>query len=1420
MSEYGRLLSHLDDTISTEEDLPGSSLSFSIGDNSVHVKEKPKPMLEPPKEPDPPPVAQKKDQWWLKKPAPLVDKDSNKKEVLKKDKSPVLTCSATSSMQEFLDKEKMCKNAEEKDKHDKLQDLLSAVASDKYHSESGNATDDEIGSILEEMSKIAGAMSPIAENIKSKTINEILSDEQSVEELIQEAEKLVQQNNNEVLEKVLTTTTVDISDDVSLEGLTKVKEFEANIFQMIDRQVNEKISETPEKKTSANLFVPVAAKKLDSPQKKFDDQIVEVSSNSDVDEPIEKHSISENINDEKKAKEGKENLKKEITDVDKDFFDDLIKKTKESVEQLSSRSSSIADQEDFTNFLKLLQEQSDKEPKRELTKTTSLNLIVDQFDPLKESPEKKENQEKELRTDVRVLSLDLGECMRRTPSRNSSRASSKRNSVSSRSCAIEAKKVVSDNTELYTVSLTPRLELFADAIPKLLAEKSNEEKREMEKSKSENEASPKSGDNEDFSFKNLKSLKQSVEHGEVLQEKKTVINVRDYQESVDFDNSEDANDFNSLRFNTTYTETKKSSDHLKTERVISAPENRYVRGQATIGKSRSYDQLSKNLSKTVETKKPAPFIPQRKPLVPKPKVQPKTTIKPIPKTRPTTSKMRKEPLKPYQTDFSFNVRGNQIKYEETPKVSFGGGDWKGLSGVDMLEMLYQEERERFLHMKSELDAEIETYKCKLRDVQMLHEQEMFSLKKQNILLKAKLDELTQMNKKAVEAKSKYDPKIMTMQKELEKQENFIIAYESENKKLVLEIKRLQGELKSAEQQKPKIIVANSTNKQEVQEKWKDLQEENVKYNIEVSDLRQKNSELSLKCEDATQQNLLLQEELEMIKDQLRAKNDFITDRLQTMTTNELELRKEVEDLKVDLHSKTEQLKLIKVDYDRFQQSVEPLERELVDLRSKCTLYQEKLQVAKNNCEREKQLTQKLKDQVILDNKNIMDLNRQVREMERILKRKNPDSVSALILTANSENEKLNVEKVKFLEDRIAFLECEIRSKEDVAQAKLLDIQKKFTDMKDKYSTQVLELEQKMKTSPRDKKAYSEAGTQTMHQNLESRNSEPNLSEKLNGNRIGLKSQNLKEDIHLIATIRGLKIELTNKDKIIAKVNKDLQEMQKTNRKLQKEREKLLNERKTLEKANKIMTSSDSKLTSLKMVEGDSNSNFYHNGPLANGKRSSSMQKLYDQTQISDNVDTNNKVKKLTTENEVLKEEVSRLNKDFMALKNKRLQDLNLLQEEHEKEIDLIVKEYNINLGDTKALKLQGQVNSQMAMISHLKQQIEKLQDYKEQIIILKAERDHLESKNRQLNDKVQYLSTPSSQQLQLLQDKISILQQRHETRELSLQKLVRDLLRSRSQGCRDCKNTVSVGDKDAQKLCYFRQELDNILGTLQDLTSP
>lgn len=514
-----------------------------------------------------------------------------------------------------------------------------------------DATDEDIGSILEEMSKLTGVMSPIPESIKSKS-NEILS-EGSVEELIQEAEKLVKQNTKNTRKAVAKPELIVLDDSTAVDDdLTRVRQLEVDIFKMIEDQVNE---ESKPKRRSLSPSVEVLFENLNSQKKKFDEQKVEVSSNSDLDDPIERHSVSEDVDEQKKLKDKKDSLKKEITDVDKDFFDALIKKTKESADQLSSRSSSF-DQEDYSHFLKLLQEQSDKEQKSKkedrASRNSSLHLLIDQFDPLKEKSDKEEKDKKavlDLESPVCPAVLLLEQSSAR--SQHSSRDSSKRSSISAKSPAVDTKRVVNHKNELYTVGLTPRLELFADAIPKLLAEKtSNETKRSNEEDN--NETTPKSDDNEDFSFKNLKAL-DVFKHTDILDDHRNVTDVKD------FTNSQAAGlDYNG---------------HTRTERVISAPEAaaaRNTRSESYMGKSRSYDQLSKvgsrlGTSHSSENLKNAgrgldggrkqqqqqQVVMAKKamqqPQVPKMKIQARTTTasKFNPRSKAAGAKSKKEPLK-------------------------------------------------------------------------------------------------------------------------------------------------------------------------------------------------------------------------------------------------------------------------------------------------------------------------------------------------------------------------------------------------------------------------------------------------------------------------------------------------------------------------------------------------------------------------------------------------------------------------------------------------------------------------------------------------------------------------------------------------------------------------------------------------------
>lgn len=1264
------------------------------------------------------------------------------------------------------------------------------------------------------MSKIAGALSPNSapERTKSTESSKITTEEEkSVEELLEEAEKLVRENVG--LSKSASRSDTLVPEDLkglsrSADGLDRVQNMEDDIFQLIEQEVHREMHKSPRspRKRSSSPDCEVVYENVNSlkPPKsiglqhqRFEEQKVEVSSSSDLDDPIERHSKSEDLKNEKKISQDDQNLRKEITDVDKDFFDDLLRRSRDKAEGKISSSSSFG-QEDFSHFLKILQHQDSAHDIAKAAANSDLITCLPNDPKNSTYPEKEitEILERELskvsQSSQQKTSNSKDECQKR---RKSSTDSSRLSRKSSRDRGIDIKKVINNQNELYSVGLTPRLELFADAIPKLMAEKSNE-------------AAEKSALPEEKS--SLPTEKSSVptEKSSITTEKSSVPTEK-------FD----------LQITPVHFGTKNSNQI--TNKNSKAIEVCGTSGSKGLGGSKSCDQLSKPMKsfRSLDDIRNSRSLDIAKKLPPK-----------ASKSRGSSSNLNSNANTNVHIKPNLTTLASRVKFSVKPatksrplmrkndsaesivKNSLAGGDSKRNLSKDDWEVLFNEEKHKNLLLKNQIEAEARQYKQQIESMRVSFEEELFAVKKGNIILKAQIDELSlRQDKKTEPVSVRSDTRVLLLEKELEKQESLLKTYESENKRLMAEAKKFQEEKRLWEaQDKKEAKDLEDSKEQKLNDEIKDLREEILKLNFEVTDLRQKNSEAAMKNDDLQQQNSLVCEELSMYKEQLKTKDKFIGDKLRAWSTDEAETRRRMEEMRVELNSKNEKLRIAKQELERFNEAIGPLEKELLDLRTREETLLEKLQVSRSHVEREKVLTQKLKDQVILDNKKILDLNRQVREMERILKRKNPDSVSALILTAKSDNERINIEKVRLLEDRIASLEGEIRAKEEYGQEKLSELQRKFVEMKEKYTTQVKDLEEKLReVANREREKVRRDAWVQVAPSVESRACEARR-DSVDDKRFERRDsktcktvKDIKEDAHLIATIRGLKMELGNKDKALGKLTRDLAELQKQNRKLQKEREKLVNDRKNFKSDDKRI----SNMGISKNEANDHNSNVYQNGHVNGNKLTGSTSRIYDPSVYSENGD-NVDAKRLRDENDFLKEELDKINKEFMGLKTKRLHDLNLLQEEHERELAELVKEYSVKFGDSKVVKLQGQINNQVAVIGHLKEQIESLKDYKEQVLVLKVEREHLENKVKVLNEKVKYLSTPGTEQLQLLQEKITILQQRHESREMTLQNLVRELLRSKTQ-CRDCR-----GEKGKNRqLCYFRQELDHILAMLQEIAN-
>ncbi|XP_055615737.1 centrosomal protein of 162 kDa isoform X2 [Toxorhynchites rutilus septentrionalis] len=348
--------------------------------------------------------------------------------------------------------------------------------------------------------------------------------------------------------------------------------------------------------------------------------------------------------------------------------------------------------------------------------------------------------------------------------------------------------------------------------------------------------------------------------------------------------------------------------------------------------------------------------------------------------------------------------------------------------------------------------------------------------------------------------------------------------------------------------------------------------------------------------------------------------------------------------------------------------------------------QKLLQSELEESRREKKRYQELNEK---DTKTIQDLQRQCREMERILMRKHPDSVSALIVasrnTGNSKPAEDASQTRRLLEQRIAQLEADAKEQDAKAQGILANVQARFHSVQSKYETHIADLEMQVlslqeincKLNEKIIRQMDELSSITSHaasslarvsaqtsssaaqtddllplqkECIKTRSISVQTDSKLTGcggvvgraqqpggqkraasacgkipNSLSDSQIQSREDAHLLATIRGMRVDLAIKEKAVQRLTREVEDCKKTIKKLQKERE-------THSKAE--------------------------------GKTGTSVVKVksYDPAQFADSAasDTN-----------ALKDahlKIKLLEADYKTLHDKRLQDLKTLQAAHEREL--------------------------------------------------------------------------------------------------------------------------------------------------------
>ncbi|NXK16825.1 CE162 protein, partial [Arenaria interpres] len=757
---------------------------------------------------------------------------------------------------------------------------------------------------------------------------------------------------------------------------------------------------------------------------------------------------------------------------------------------------------------------------------------------------------------------------------------------------------------------------------------------------------------------------------------------------------------------------------------------------------------------------------------------------------------------------------------------------------------------------SQKEKEMET---KIVELKTQHEKELSRLGQENFVLQSKLrsmEELTQ-EKRWIHHTATVpitEEKLAQIKKEIEDQEVIIQGYQQENERLYKQMKELQAQNKKNEERMFKENQCLMSELMALREKIEKTN--NIQSRILQDSEPARNhsfTELISELRAAQKEETKLQEEIRRLKqdkqalevDLGQAKKERDLAKIQIASTSgeksyefkvmEESYKQEIAHLKRRLQWYAENQDLLDKDAARLKDAKEEI--------GKLKLEVEKLRAeAGDQCVQQKK---RLRDRAA-DAKRIQDLERQIREMEGILKRRYPNSLPALIYAAAAA-EKANdlsakTDTVDFLEKRIKKLETELEGKDDEAKKSLRAMEQQFQKIKMQYEQRLVELEQLlaykfMSESPKlngDKVTSTELAQElqnlkTSHQitvenlqteieNLKSQNSQLKLRSKKNNRDLESAESQIKQG--------NTKDKLLKLNEELVTKNREIQDLTKTVEKLQKERMMMLSD-------NNLRNKMDNKENSTEILKKNT---------LAADKRNSSNSepflsifnddKMYQPQTFSDS-----NLSEVLQENAQLKEELERLALEMNQQRVKsqatlaysennirRIQEdtaeyVASLKASHQREVEKILCQHAKEHSASKVAELNSRISTQEILIKHLQEQTSEQQKHQEALLVSQMREELLQKEVTKLLEELREAKESQSPEMKHflgLEKKIRHIESRHAAREQEIQKAARGTQRvPEARG--EAERWRRLAQRKNQELETFRVELDSILDVLREL---
>ncbi|XP_038617262.1 centrosomal protein of 162 kDa isoform X2 [Tachyglossus aculeatus] len=748
---------------------------------------------------------------------------------------------------------------------------------------------------------------------------------------------------------------------------------------------------------------------------------------------------------------------------------------------------------------------------------------------------------------------------------------------------------------------------------------------------------------------------------------------------------------------------------------------------------------------------------------------------------------------------------------------------------------------------------------KMEEMKGKQEKEILRLSQENYILQTKVNNFEETNKKPKFLSSGEavglvtEEKLQQIQKEIEEQEVLLKGYQQENERLYKQGKELHAQNKANEE---RMFKENQCLLNELASLKEQLHKSTFPSQVAQDPEPQRNmsfTELLTDLRAVQKENSNLLEELKRLKQdkqalevdlgQMKRERDLAKDQV-VYISDETEYKikiveethkQEISRLQKRLQWYAENQDLLDKDAARLREANEEIEKL-------------KLQVEKLKTEAGDQSAQqkvRLKDRAV-DAKKIQDLQRQVKEMEGILKRRYPNSLPALIFAASAEGDgDISAKnRAEFMEKRVRKLEADLEGKDEEAKKSLRTMEQQFQKIKIQYEQRIEELEQllshKLMEEP-PKRSNSPAHVKALEQELcdvkeahqiTVRNLEAEIEElkKQNAQLDRQKNERGDQDFQAIE----FQVEQAHAKARLARLNqelvakgKEIQDLTKTVERLQRERRRMLSDPNTCGRI------SSQEKSAKKMKKEVSSGNKWKSN-IAEPFSGAMDNKLYQPQAFADS-----HVSEILQENSTLKDKLEKLTLEMSEQKVKSeaalvhsedtlrrtreetAEHLASLKAAHQREVEKLICQHAIENSSSRVAELNRKVATQEVFITHLQEQVNELQRCQEALAVSQVREEVLQKEMTKLLEelrKAEESHTPEMKHFLGLERKLKLMEIRHTQREQELQQIIQQTRQVvEAEQIKEMEKWKRLAQLKNQELEKFRVELDSILDVLQEL---